>query len=44
MENSDKATILCCIAITIVLCYLIYRYLRNRTIMIENFNDHTVEY
>jgi len=42
MENQN--TIICCIVITIVLCLILYRYLRNRTIMIEKFNDHTVEY
>ena len=44
MEDINQTTIIPCVVITLVLCYLIYRYLLNRTIMIENFNDHTVEY
>ena len=42
MENQN--IIICCIVVTILLCLILYRYLLNRTIMIEKFNDHTVEY
>ena len=42
MENQN--TLLCCIGVTLVICFLMYRYLRNRTITLEKFNDHTVEY
>ena len=32
------------IILTILLCITMYKYLSNKTIMIENFKNHTIEY
>ena len=40
----DNKGMMCCLVISILVCFFLYRYLLNRTIMIEKFNDHTIEY
>lgn len=32
------------IILTILLCITMYKYLSNKTIMVENFKNHTIEY
>jgi hypothetical protein len=44
MEIQDNQVITGCIIGSLIICLIFYRYLLNRTIQIENFNNHTIEY
>lgn len=43
-QECINVNILASIILTVLLCVIIYKYLSNKTIMIENFKDHTIEY
>lgn len=39
-----KSEIVCCVIISFMICLVLFKFLKNRTIEIENFSNHNIVY